>query len=108
MVERKIMENKKTFINNTIALYAMNIVKLIFPFLTLPYLTRVLSTSGYGVVTYVKAVIVYAQLFIDFGFMLSATKKSFVQMVIKIKLELLLGIPLLKKYYYRLLLLLYM
>lgn len=75
MVERKIMENKKTFINNTIALYAMNIVKLIFPFLTLPYLTRVLSTSGYGVVTYVKAVIVYAQLFIDFGFMLSATKK---------------------------------
>lgn len=68
-------DNKNSFIRNTIALYAMNFVKLIFPLLTLPYLTRVLSTDVYGVVTYVKALIVYVQLVIDFGFLLSATKK---------------------------------
>ena len=53
----------------------MNIVKLFFPILTLPYLTRVLSTDAYGVVTYVKSFIVYVQLVLDFGFLLSATKE---------------------------------
>lgn len=66
--------DKKTFLKNTFYLYAMNIIKLVFPLLTLPYLTRVLSTSAYGTVTYVKAIIVYVQLVLDFGFMLSATK----------------------------------
>lgn len=61
-------------IHSTLMLYIMNIAKLIFPLLTLPYLTRVLSVEKYAVVTYVKAVMTYAQLVIDFGFILSATK----------------------------------
>ena len=65
---------KKKLAQNTFSLYLMNIVKLIFPLFTLPYLTRVLSTNTYGVVTYVKALIVYVQLILDFGFLLSATK----------------------------------
>ena len=63
-----------SFIKNTSSLYILNIVKLLFPLLTLPYLTRVLSLDAYGMVTYVKALIAYVQLVIDFGFMLSATK----------------------------------
>ena len=39
------INEKKTLMNNTFSLYAMNIVKLIFPLLTLPYLTRILSTE---------------------------------------------------------------
>lgn len=54
-------------------LYLMNIAKLVFPFLTLPYLTRVLSVEGYAVVSYVKSVMQYMQLTVDFGFLLSAT-----------------------------------
>jgi len=53
----------------------MNIVKLVFPILTLPYLTRKLSTNAFGIVTYVKALMVYVQLIIDYGFLLSATKE---------------------------------
>ena len=34
----------------------MSIAKIVFPLLTLPYLTRVLSVESYGVVSYVKAV----------------------------------------------------
>ena len=64
--------NKK-LITNTAMLYIMNIAKLIFPFLTLPYLTRVLSVEGYAMVSYVKSVMQYMQLTVDFGFMLSAT-----------------------------------
>lgn len=59
---------------NVSMLYIMNIAKLVFPLITLPYLTRVLSVEGYGVVSYVKATMVYAQLIVDFGFMLSGVK----------------------------------
>lgn len=66
-------ENKRT-IQNTVMLYLMTIAKLIFPLLTLPYLTRILSKDCYGVVSYVKSCMVYMQLLIDFGFILSSVK----------------------------------
>lgn len=65
------MKNK--LVMNTAMLYIMNIAKLVFPFLTLPYLTRVLSVEGYAMVSYVKSVMQYMQLTVDFGFLLSAT-----------------------------------
>lgn len=65
------MKNK--LVINTAMLYLMNIAKLVFPFLTLPYLTRVLSVEGYAMVSYVKSVMQYMQLTVDFGFLLSAT-----------------------------------
>lgn len=67
------MENR--IVKNTAMLYIMNIAKLVFPLLTLPYLAQVLSTDANAVYTYVKnSVLMYVQLIIDFGFMLSATK----------------------------------
>lgn len=59
---------------NTTMLYVMNITKIVLPLVTLPYLTRVLSKDSYGVVSYVKAVMQYMQMVVDFGFILSATK----------------------------------
>ena len=61
-------------------LYIMNITQLVLPLITLPYLTRVLSVDGYGVVSYVKSIIIYATLVIEFGFLLSATRE-----VVKVK-----------------------
>ena len=55
-------------------LYIMSIAKLIFPLLTLPYLTRVLSEDSYGFVSYVRSCMTYMQLIIDFGFILSSVK----------------------------------
>lgn len=71
----RINKEEKTATRNTFMLYLMNIAKMVFPLLTLPYLTRVLSVPGYGVVTYVKAVMQYMQLLLAFGFALSATKE---------------------------------
>ncbi len=59
---------------NTVMLYVMAIAKLIFPLITLPYLTRVLSKESYGLVSYVKSCMTYMQLIIDFGFILSSVK----------------------------------
>lgn len=64
---------KKTIVN-IVMLYGLSAAKLLFPLLTLPYLTRVLSLDGYGAVSYVKSVMQYMQLLVDFGFMLSGVK----------------------------------
>lgn len=61
-------------IKNILSLYGLSFAKIFFPLLTLPYLTRVLSVDCYGLVAYVKAVMQYMQLTVDFGFMLSGTK----------------------------------
>lgn len=67
------MKEKKV-IGNTFMLYLMTIAKMVFPLLTLPYLTRVLSEESYGFVSYVKSCMTYIQLIIDFGFILSSVK----------------------------------
>lgn len=73
MKEVKNTKYKKTFFN-TLMLYLLAMAKIIFPLITLPYLTRVLSVETYGALSYVKSIIAYAQTAIDFGFILSAVK----------------------------------
>ena len=65
---------KNKVVNNIVMLYILNITQLVLPLITLPYLTRVLSINAYGVVSYVKSLIVYTTLIIEFGFLLSGTK----------------------------------
>ena len=84
------MKNTK-ILNNTMMLMIFNIAKIIFPFITLPYLTRILSTNTYGIVTYAKTVMNYMQIFVDFGFVLSATKDIVKCREYKDKLELVIG-----------------
>jgi PST family polysaccharide transporter len=52
----------------------MQISGYVFPLLTFPYITRVLGPDIYGIVIFSNAIIVYFQMFVDFGFILSATK----------------------------------
>lgn len=67
--------DNRSVAKNSAVLMMMYIAKLVFPLLTLPYLTRVLSTDCYGTVAYVRAVMVYMEVLVDFGFVLSATKR---------------------------------
>ncbi len=68
----KTKENK--LVNNTIMMYLMTVAKLVIPLISLPYLTRILSVDCYGSVAFVKSLMNYFQILIDFGFLLSATK----------------------------------
>lgn len=65
---------KSKVAKNTIMLYVMNIAQLVLPLIVLPYLTRVLSVEDYGVVNYVKSIMTYMQIIVEFGFILSATR----------------------------------
>ena len=82
---------KKSIINNTVMLMIFQLAKILFPFITLPYLTRVLTTDTYGTVAYVKTVMNYLQIFVDFGFVLSATKDIVKVREKKEKLEYVIG-----------------
>lgn len=67
-------KDDRNILKNSTMLFFMNVAKMVFPLLTLPYLTRVLTKDCYGTVVYVKSVMSYMQLIVDFGFLLSATK----------------------------------
>ena len=66
-------EGKRT-VFNTVMLYMLAFAKIIFPLIVLPFLTRTLSIECYGAVAYVKSVMAYAQIIIDFGFNMSSVK----------------------------------
>lgn len=71
-------KRKKThssFYKNTAWQYGLQVVKYLFPLITLPYLTRVLEPEGYAVYAYVVSFMAFAQVFVDFGFNLSGTKR---------------------------------
>ena len=60
---------------NTFWLAIFQLAKMVFPFLILPILTHRLSVETYGSLTFIKTVMNFLQIFLDFGFMLSATKE---------------------------------
>lgn len=61
---------KKNLLQNTVFLYMMRFATYVFPLLTIPFLTRVLHENNYGIYTWTNAIINYARLFVDFGFVL--------------------------------------
>lgn len=60
---------------NGIWMYLLQFFNAVVPLLTLPYITRMLGTSMYGVFSIAHNVIVYLQVLVDYGFGMSATRK---------------------------------
>ena len=54
----------------------MTLGKYLLPFITFPYLTRVLTPTYYGIVSYMTSMMVWIQAIIDFGYIYSATRES--------------------------------
>ncbi|MBQ4282999.1 MAG: oligosaccharide flippase family protein [Lachnospira sp.] len=67
------MKTKNVVLKNTVMLYILTLSNYVFGFITVPYLTRVLGATVYGNVGFGLAFATYVQLFLDFGFILSAT-----------------------------------
>ena len=76
---------------NVIMLYVMNITQLILPLVTLPYLARVFSLNTYGVVSYTKNVMIYVNMLIEFGYLLSGTKEIVDAKESKDKISMIIG-----------------
>lgn len=57
------------------ALAVVQVSSYLIPFVTLPYLTRVLGPVVYGKVAFAQVLMTYFVLLVDYGFSLSATRK---------------------------------
>lgn len=68
------MRSKKgVLLENTIMLYIMTFSNYFFALITVPYQTRIFGPEIYGTLGFAQAFVIYFQMLIDFGFMLSAT-----------------------------------
>lgn len=73
---RNALNSKKgVLLKNTIMLYIMQFSTYLLSFIVVPYETRVLGVTYYGKLGVATAIMVYFQLVIDFGFILSATEE---------------------------------
>jgi PST family polysaccharide transporter len=70
----KSVSGRSRLTSNIIYQYALQIAKYLFPFITLPYLTRVLGPDTYAIRAYVLAAMVFFQVFLDYGFNSRGTK----------------------------------
>ena len=66
--------DRKKFHKNTIMQYALQLAKYVFPFITIPYLTRVLGPDAYAVRAYLLAVMGFIMVLLDYGFTTYGTK----------------------------------
>ena len=71
-VGRKLFKSK--IAHNAASLYLVQACRKLIPLVTLPYLARVLGPSGWGDVAFTQSMGEFIAIFIEFGFLLSATR----------------------------------
>lgn len=62
-------------LSNIASLGTVQIVNYIFPLLTIPFISRIIGPSGFGVMNYITAFVGYFVLIVGFGFDLTATRE---------------------------------
>lgn len=60
---------------NFASLTALQAVNMLLPLITLPYLVRVLGAEKYGLINFALSIVMYFDIFVGFGFNLSATRE---------------------------------
>ncbi len=71
---QRIKKTESRLALNTVMLFALTFSNYLFNFITIPYQTRVLGPAIYGNIGFALSIMTYFQMFMDFGFLLSATE----------------------------------
>ena len=69
------ISNSRVVVKNAAYLFLAQGVNYIFPLFTLPYLTYTLGISGFGTYAFAQIIVQYFNIFTDYGFNLTATRK---------------------------------
>lgn len=68
------LKQHNRLLSNFFSLSAIQVVNYILPLILIPYLVRVLGVEKFGIVMYAQAIAVYFNVFVDYGFNLTATR----------------------------------
>lgn len=66
---------KNKILGNVFSLGIVQMVNFIFPLVTIPYLSRIIGPSGYGIINYATSFVLYFIVLISYGFDYSATRQ---------------------------------
>lgn len=95
------IKNNKTIAKNTGYLTIIEILKLIMPFIALPYIIKTVGADNYGEIVFVQTIISYFIIFINFGLDVSAVKDVSINRNDKTKLnEIVSSVLLIKLFLY--------
>lgn len=83
---KNILKNQKVLIANYSYLGLLQIINLLIPLATYPYLIQTLGKELYGTVIYSQAIIGYLVILVNFGFNISATKEISIHRDDKLKI----------------------
>ena len=67
-------KNGKVLAENFAALLLLQVAGYVFPFITLPYLSRTIGVEHFGDIAFATAIMVYCQTVVDYGFIFSAVR----------------------------------
>lgn len=67
--------DRKRVGRNFLSLSTLQVVNVLLPLITLPYLVRVLGTERFGLVIFAQSFAVFFSILVDFGFNVSATRE---------------------------------
>lgn len=68
-------QTAKTLLGNFTYLSILEIIAVLFPLITYPYLIRVIGADKYGIIVFSQAVVAYLIIVVNFGFNVSATRR---------------------------------
>lgn len=73
-IKESLSSKNGKFASNTVFLFVLTFSNYLFNFITYPYQTRILGPEVFGNIGFATSVMTYFQLFMEFGFLLSATE----------------------------------
>lgn len=69
------ISNYKTILSNLSYLTVLQLINMLLPLATYPFLVRILGKETYGIVIYAQSIMLFVTVFINFGFAISATRQ---------------------------------
>ncbi|WP_160136403.1 flippase [Chryseobacterium sp. c4a] len=71
----KNLKNNKNLVGNFSYLFIINIANYIIPFITFPYIVRIIGVEKFGLLSFALSIITYFTITVDYGFNLYATRE---------------------------------
>ena len=72
--KKRLTGTSRVLAENFASLLLLQVAGYVFPFITLPYLSRVIGVEYFGEIAFASAIMVYCQTLVDYGFIFSAVR----------------------------------